>query len=174
MRSKFVHISLQDTFEYNSALWTNNVTLNVDVGLNGLSQNEMKTASYHNTPFTKICLGMTRNNVTNWILVNYTARSLYSVIADGNYHATNVGRAHWSSLLEGSLLDQNCGMEGFNLLLPMVNARIGLAANNENNCDSHDSVIGFGITQKSHSKRVSSGNVQFASSLKAFGYILVQ
>ena len=41
-----------------------------------MTQNETKLASYHNTPFTKVCLGMTANNVTNWIQVNPSKISL--------------------------------------------------------------------------------------------------
>ena len=60
---------------------------------------------------------MTRNNVTNWILVklvNYTATTLYSLIKDGNYRETNAGRAEWMSLINGALLQDNCNKEGFN------------------------------------------------------------
>ena len=92
-------IALQTTFKYDSPFWINKETVNIDSGLDGLTQNEAKLASYHNTPLTKLCLGMSQNGVTNWILVNYTATSLYSVIADGNYHATNVERAEWISLI---------------------------------------------------------------------------
>ena len=118
---------------------------------------------------------MTRNNnVTNWLLLNYTASSLYSVIADGNYHATNVGRGDWVSLIEGSVIDPFCAKEGFNLQLHTVKSRIGFAGNNENACTSHDSVIGFGITQRNHNTQVFSGNIKFASYLEAFGYIFVK
>ena len=47
---------------------------------------------------------MTRNDFTNWILVNYTATSLYSVIANGNYRKTNVGRAEWMTLINDASL----------------------------------------------------------------------
>ena len=69
-----------------------------------MAPNEAKRASYHNTPFTKVCLRMAENDVTNWILLNHTATSLYSVIADGNYRETNAGGAEWMSITNNASL----------------------------------------------------------------------
>ena len=162
--------ALQTTFEYDSKFWTNKKTLN------GLTQNETKLASYHNTPFKKVCLGMTRNNITNWILVNYTATSLYSVIAgDGNCSETNVGRAKWMSLINDTKLQPHCNKEGFNVQCsrPGLKSRIGILGNNEDDCTSCDSVIGFGI--KIWNWKGSSGNIYYKNiDIKTFGYIFVQ
>ena len=157
--------------------------MNVPAGLDGLTQNETKLASYHKTPFKKVCLGMTRNNVTNWIyiLVNYPATSLYSVIADGNYRKTKARRAEWVSLINDAELQDNCNKEGFNVQCswPGRKARIGILGNNENECDSCNSVIGFGI--KIWQRKGSSGNIYYIDykaininiKLKTFGYIFV-
>ena len=151
-----------------------------------MTQNEAKLASYHNTAFTKICLGMTRNDVTNWILVNYTATSLYSVIADRNYSETNAGRAEWMSLINGAKLQSNGNNEGFNLQCSWLwrgytgrKSRIGIASNDQHDCDTCDSVIGFGINIASDqfNWKWSSGNLQKnpeKQTLKTFGYIFVQ
>ena len=157
-------------------------TWNVEEGLNGLAENEAKLASYHNTPFTNLCLGMTENDDTNWILVNYSANSLYSVIANGYYRKTNVGRKQWMSLVNGAELQPNCNKEGFNIKFYVRNLklRIGIAGNNENNCASCDSAIGFGIEMKDSYNRfflwkLSSGNIHMnVHPLKTFGYIFVQ
>ena len=153
--------------------------MNVDEGLNGLTQNETKLASYHNTPFTKLCLGMTRNDVTNWILVDYTAISLYSVIADGRSHETNLGRAEWMSLLNEAVLQSNCNKEGFNAQCskPRRMSRIGIFGNDEDDCSLCNTVIGFG-SQVRYSKS-SSGYIydkknKLVINLETFGYIFVQ
>ena len=161
--------------------------MNVPAGLDGLTQNETKLASYHNIPFEKVCLGMTRNNVTNWILVNYTAASLYSVITgERNYSETNVGRANWMSLINGASLQDYCNKEGFNVQCSKTNSngirrrksRIGILGNNDNECDWCDSVIGFGIEMKKW--KWSSGNIYYIDHKdidikhKTFGYIFVQ
>ena len=108
----FYSTALQTTFECSSPFWTNKATWNVEAGLDGLAQNETKLASYLNTPFTKLCLGMTRNGVTNSILVHYTATSLYSVIADGSFHNTSAGRGEWLSLINGVNLQPNATRKG--------------------------------------------------------------
>ena len=179
---KFVCIVLQTAFEYSSPFWTNKATWNVEAGLDGLAQNETKLASYHNTPFTNVCLGMTRNSVTNWILVHYTAASLYSVIAGENSHDTNAGRGEWLSLIKGPKLQPYCNKEGFNVNVSNNNhkLRIGIAGNNENDCNSCDSLIGFGIERKTRTYGIvkwSSGNIYLypdRSLIRTFGYIFVQ
>lgn len=142
-----------------------------------MAQNETKLASYYNTPFTELCLGMTQNNAINWILVNYTANSLFSVIADEKYHKTNAGRAEWMSLINGAFFQQHCNREGFNIKFSAHNLklRIGIAGNNENHCYTCDSVFGFGFQIKN--LEWSSGNIQVypeTKKLKIFGYIFVQ
>ena len=124
---------------------------------------------------------MTRNDVTSWILVNYTATSLYSVIADGNNRETNVGRAEWMTLINNASLQQNCNKEGFNVKCSKYKrkSRIGILGNNQENCEYCNTVIGFGI--EIIDRKWSSGNIYYKSNpptvdikLKTFGYIFVQ
>ena len=127
---------------------------------------------------------MTRNDVINWILVNYTATSLYSVMADENYRKTNAGRAEWMSLINGAKLQSNCNKEGFNVQCSWLwqgytgrKSRIGIAGNDQHDCDTCDSVIGFGIKIAPVNWKWSSGNLQLhpeKQTLKTFGYIFVQ
>ena len=81
---------------------------------------------------------------TNFIAINKTADSLYSLIADGQFRATSLGRNTWKALLgsQGSL-QLNCNKEGFNAV-ESNKARIGILGNNENDCKTCDSRIGFG------------------------------
>ena len=118
---------------------------------------------------------MTHNDVTNWILVNYTATSLYSVIADGNYHKTNVKRAEWMSLINGAKLQSNCIKEGFNVQCYQAVSRIAILSDNRKDCATCDSVLGFGI--QIYAAKWSSGNIETIipqQKLKTFGYIFVQ
>ena len=144
-----------------------------------MTENETKLASYYNTPFTKVCLGMKVNDVTNWILLNHNASSLYNAIADGKYTETNAGRAEWLSLIKGASLQPKCNKEGFNPPLHAMKLRIGFAGNNEKNCNTSDSLIGFGIKTNRKPQIWSSGNINFQppgnrTFLKSFGYIFVQ
>ena len=175
----------QSTFAYNSSYWTNNETYSVQEGLQGPSENETKLASYWNTPFKKICIGMTVKRNTKWMAIDYEASSLYSVIADGQYRRTSAGREAWKSLIAGSVLQQNCNSEGFNLYC-MHNStfklytRLGFAASSKNNCETCDSWVGFGVRHFGCSKKdcfmACGAKKAFGNNrvdISAFGYILV-
>ena len=127
---------------------------------------------------------MTENGVTNWILVNYTATSLYNVIADGNYHATKAGRAEWMSLLNDAFLQPNCNKEGFNVQCSWSKrpwfpqkSRIGILGSSRGDCYLCYSVIGFGIELNNWSGtkkwKLSSGSIN-KQEIFSFGYIFVQ
>ena len=118
-----------------------------------------------------------------FIVINKQANSLYSLIADGQYRATSLGRDTWKKLIgpQGSL-QLNCNKEGFNAVgtaSDHAKARIGYIANQENDCGSCDSRIGFG-TGGHHDDSNTCGNEAVASPdngdrhIKAMGYILVQ
>jgi hypothetical protein len=173
------------TFQYNSSLWTNNATLNVGEGLAGLTKNESnetKLASYHYTPFTKICLGRKMGddpkNDTEWVLFNHTASSLYSVIAGGNYTATNFGGiVKLLSEMKNAPVQANCTMEGFNLQFnDGLKLRIGFTANIEPNCTTPDAFVGFGAKENNFawSDGSDEGAKNSTKYSQAFGYILVR
>ena len=122
-------------------------------------------------------------NQTNFIVINKQANSLYSLIADGQYRATSLGRMNWKTLIGSEAsLQLNCNKEGFNLYSSSQSnskARIGFLGNEQNNCGTCDSRIGFGTGGKPH-KTNSCGNVASwradngDKNIKAMGYILVQ
>ena len=150
--------------------------------MTGLDSEETKLPTYWNTPFTKICLGMKVGSDTRFILLPKQARSLYSLIADGVYRATSLSRDTWKSLIAGSSLQQNCNKEGFNTVGDRVHhakSRIGFIANNENNCKSPDSVIGFGIGNYAYSDNTCGNEARWvrdngAKNTKVMGYIFLQ
>jgi hypothetical protein len=182
----------QNDFNYSSPYWSNKETYAVEDGLEGLNEKQTKLASYWNTPFNKICLGMKVNGATNskWIALNYTTNSLHSVIEDGTFKGTTFGREAWKSLIDDSYLQNKCNLEGFNIQGVYkhgkwqwnMNIRIGLVANNQDNCGSCDSCIGFGTSVGGCEDDVRSttcGNMAFCNyknnkNTAAFGYILVQ
>ena len=81
-------------------------------------------------------------------VINVHANSLYSLIADGHYRATSLGRNMWKTLIGSQAsLQSNCNKEGFNAVCSFSSysrGRIGFVGNNENACDSCNSRIGFG------------------------------
>ena len=156
-----------------------------------MSEKQTKLASYWNTPFKKICLGMKVNGKMNWVSLTYNASSFHHLIKAGYFTSSQAERRNkWLSLINGSRLQDNCNQEGFsmkmkNKLYPesYLNARLGFFANNENDCLTCDSCIGFGISASCSDRYpqtdTTCGNVAICGVLNnlnidAFGYILVQ
>ena len=84
----------------------------------------------------------------------FSGASLYDIISKGTYQATTLGRNRWKKLIDRSSLQPYCNMEGFNIALTWRKARIGLVANEQNDCSSPDSFIGFGT----NANRLTCGN----------------
>ncbi|XP_073254894.1 uncharacterized protein [Porites lutea] len=151
----------KQTFHYDASLWRNNETFNLDGGKTGFDSQETKLPSYWNTSFSKICLGMKIGQQISFIVINRSASSLHSLIADGQFRATSLGRDTWKLLIgpEASL-QVGCNKEGFNShVVGRIHskARIGIISNQENHCNSCDSRIGFG-TGGLHDDTNSCGN----------------
>ena len=151
-----------------------------------MTEKQTKLASYWNTPFDKICLGMKVNGVPKWIVIDYQASSLYNVIADGVFRSMSVGKNTWLSLMDGSRLQENCDEKGFNInregyKLAHFKVRIGIIADDDD-CNSCNSCIGFGTSVRlcnGQIRKTTCGNIAICNKLKnkntpAFGYIFVQ
>ncbi|KAL9953745.1 hypothetical protein ACROYT_G041208 [Oculina patagonica] len=175
----------KETFRYHSNLWSNNETLNLAGGENVFDTQETKLTTYWDTPFSKICLGMRIHGEENmnFLVIDKSADSLYSLIADGEHHTTSLGRDTWKTLIGSQAsLQSNCNMEGFNARCywdPNSRARIGFVANNQDDCWTCDSRIGFG-TGGSPDESNTCGNVANGSGdngekyLDAMCYIFVR
>ena len=120
---------------------------------------------------------------TRFIVIHKTASSLYSLIADGNYRATALSRNTWKSLIGSQAsLQPNCNKEGFNAVsgnYPHSRARIGIIANQENDCGTCDSRIGFGTGGKHDNSNTCGNEATYSPDngdkhIKAMGYIFVQ
>ena len=108
---------------------------------------------------------------------------MYSLIADGQYRSTSLGRDTWMSLIgSDASLQLNCNKEGFNAdggNREYSKARIGIISNSQDDCNSCNSRIGFG-TGGWPDNNSSCGNEAKASSvngekhIKTMGHILVQ
>ena len=117
-----------------------------------------------------------------FLVIKTQASSLYSLIADGKYRAASLGRNAWKTLIGSQAsLQSYCNKEGFNAASGKgrSKARIGILGNNEKDCATCDSRIGFG-TGGDPDDSNTCGNAATASpdngdkKIKAMGYILVQ
>ena len=130
---------------------------------------------------------MTVNANMKHMMLPYQASSLYSAIADGQFKGTSAGKANWMSVIAGSSLQQHCNQEGFNIHLSSENkkyktyVRLGFVANNEEDCLTCDSWIGFGVYYVgcNTGEHRTCGNravcaTEPTTDIPAFGYIFVQ
>ena len=119
----------------------------------------------------------------NSIVINKQANSLHSLIADGKYRSTSLGRDTWKKLIgQQASLQKNCNKEGFNSRgsYPFRReARIGIVSNEQEECNSPDSTIGFGTSDPPNWKNTCGNMADHQPdngyrNIKAMGYILVQ
>ena len=182
----------QKTFKYSSSYWSNEQTFNPIGGTSGFDDVETKLPTYWSTSFKELCIGMKVDNDLRFLTIPYVGWSLHSVIADGKFHRTVVGREKWKSLLAGASLQRQCNKEGFNNYTPLsqfTSVRIGILGNQENNYNSSDSFLGIGAKkhQASGCAVVNSGSAIPTSgnygacqpdngkkNIKSMGYILVR
>ena len=118
-----------------------------------------------------------------FVVIHKKANSLHSLIADGNYRATSLGRNTWKTLIGSQAsLQTNCNKEGFNAVCSDIGAskaRIGFLGNEQNDCSSCDSRIGFGTggyrdDSNTCGNQATSTPDNGDKHIKAIGYILVQ
>ena len=119
----------------------------------------------------------------NFIATNKQANSLYSLIVDGQYRASSLGRNKWKTLIGSQAsLQLYCNKEGFNALginSGASKARIGIISNDDNHCTGCDSRIGFGTAGYPDDSNTCGNEALWSPDngdkhIKAFGYILVQ
>ena len=181
---KLIAPLFQTTFHYDAHYWKNHDKVNLFGGETGFDEQESKLPTYWNTSFSKICLGMKINKHHKFIVINRLADSLHSLIADDQYRNTSLGRDEWKALIgSNASLQHNCNREGFNVFSgrrDRSKVRIGIISNDQNDCYSCNSLIGFG-TGSQHNNVESCGNEarhigldNGQKSIKAMGYILVQ
>ena len=116
-------------------------------------------------------------------VIHKHANSLYSLIADGKYRATSLGRNSWKYLIGSQAsLQTNCNKEGFNAMCSDRSgskARIGILGNNQNLCSSCDSRVGFGTGGYNDDSNTCGNEAKYSidngdKHIKTMGYILVQ
>ena len=177
------NLFFQRTFHYNSHFWNDTKSYHLKAGRTGFDTQETKLPTYWNTSFSRICLGMKIDQELNFIVINKTAKSLYSLIADGQYRNTTLGRDTWMKLIGPmASLQRKCNKEGFNAVSASKahsKARIGIISNQQNNCRSCDTRIGFGAGGRIDDSNTCGNEGKHSLNnedkhIKAMGYILVQ
>lgn len=136
-------------FVYSAAEWTNAGAVNA--GSTNLTAEDAKFQAFDDLPMDEVRAQTTNaaGNGTITLANPAPATTLLSIFQGGTFRATNLGRAAWLASQNGTILQPNCNEEGFNVNGTYAKARIGLQANQENDCGSSDSVVGIGVAATS-------------------------
>ena len=124
------------------------------------------------------------NQTLKFIVINKLAASLHSLIADGQYRNTSLSRDGWKKLIgSNAYLQRNCNKEGFNAFSGQSDrskVRIGIISNEQDDCQSCNSLIGFATgnypndAKSCGDEALKAGSDKGWKSVKAIGYILMQ
>ena len=118
-----------------------------------------------------------------FMVINEQATSLHSLIADGKYRKTSLGRKTWKALIGSQAsLQSACDKEGFNVAGGAnagSKARIGMIGDDQADCGGPDSRIGFGTGGQVDDSNTCGNEATHSPDngnrhVKAMGYILVQ
>ena len=163
------------TFKFYSPLWTDKNTFNLEGGKTGFDFQETKLATYWRTNFTKICLGTKFQNQNRFIVINKTADSLHSLIADGLSRPTTLGRDTWKKLFgDSGSLEMYCNNEGFNAGCPVPVVRVGIMTNEVDVCNQCEGYIAFGSGLSACVNRATGNSDNGPGQHFAMGYIMVK
>lgn len=133
--------------DYDNAMWTDTTTFGTD-SPDLASDKEAKLASFNGLAVTAVRVSLVANGITGGFSFASTGTSLRAIFAGGTAATTGVTRNQWVGAIEGSGLQPNCNnLQGFNLTGGNGYAvRLGMLGNNEDfECNSTDSAIGFGL-----------------------------
>eukprot|EP00794_Sanderia_malayensis_P017426 gene17426-19170_t len=162
-------------FDYASLYWENEGKLNELGGMAvAFEGDDIKTSEYSNSKFKRWCVGMKIQNTATYRFTEIASpdhtKSFLELMK--NKATTNAHRSKWLRLMPESnwqSLQPHCNLEGFNKYSPTYSylrkTRFGILGNNEKDCRTPDSVLGFGPTQFHATHGV-------IIHLKAHGYIL--
>ena len=110
--------------------------------------------------------------------MNRAVASLYALVADGQYREISLGRDAWKGEVgPKASLQRNCNREGSNTqgnVSSNPKIRIGIIANEQNECNSPDSRIGFGewgvVAEVPCGNVARHGGDNGDQTMRAFGY----
>jgi alpha-tubulin suppressor-like RCC1 family protein len=131
------------TFAYGSALWTNTTLLN-PTSLD-MSQTEAKLQPFVSTQFNQALLMMNTGGTLRTVRGDISVRPSLVAMFGGAYVGTGIGTGTWHALVPGAGIQPFCNRQGFNATTASYNARFGLVMNQENDCNTPDTVIGIGL-----------------------------
>jgi large repetitive protein len=135
------------TFEYDSQYWDSTALINETV-TDPTTDDNMKNEAYNSLPFIEVRLDMSTQG--NSHILASTQNSALTLFNGPQLGITGFNRNNfldWIDVSNSNWNNQpNCNAIGFNLSVDGGEARCryGITMNNENDCNTNDSAIGFG------------------------------
>lgn len=136
------------TFRYTSSLWTTAELLNPDAP--ALDHTEAKLDSFNRVPFQEVLIrfdtevGTGGDYESRWVWMDLAGDSLLSLFAAGDYVPVYLGRQRWLGAVPEATLQENCNREGINAGVFTNRVRLGIVANDDDDCLTLDSKLGVG------------------------------
>ena len=178
------------TFRYGASYWTNDSTLNP--GSLSYAREEAKLRGFIAVPFDEMRLGMEIGGTVRWTVVTLDAPpdTMQAFMSRAGVPVLE-GLNSWTRLVPAPSIQPNCLHAGINVPLIPHNlsccavARIGIVGNNEDDCISPDSFIGFGTSYEYYAQGCEMnaivGNVDLRNPcppmnahVPAFGFVMVR
>jgi hypothetical protein len=141
---------MKSTFAFSSSLWTTGRTINTGDYINGtIGTTEYKSPLFSVYPYSELRLGMRFSYYpTKWLNVKHGQyASMHAAMTEGHLAFTGMTRNDWLTLANNGALQRNCNRMGYNLIannIASARIRIGILGNDDNDCITPDSFIGFG------------------------------
>lgn len=144
----------QATFGYDAAEWGSTTPFQPEFP--DLDYEEAKLASYASVAFDELLIGLEvpisdqdmMVPTLEYLVMPIAGDSLHALIQPGTHVASNLGRDAWLGLVNGGALQPNCNLEGLNVrpsnMAGHNRVRIGIVANEQNDCNSPNSRLGIG------------------------------
>ena len=134
------------TFNYDALIWESATLLGATMP--GLDHTEAKLQTFNTISFTELRIGLEYpidSGTIRYLVLPLAATNMSELFAGGTMHATTLGRDAWKGLVgTDASLQPNCNLEGANVYHELTRVRLGIIANEQEDCDSPDSRLGVG------------------------------
>ncbi len=129
----------ESTFAYNSSHWITNSTVSPESVI--LDDVEAKFQSFNEVGFGEVRVSMLGGGSVTF---PKSASSMRQLMAAGTYEATAVPDSSWLGLVPGSSIQSGCRRQGVNVDCNGTKVRIGIVGDDQVDCSSCESRLGFG------------------------------
>ncbi|MBM74373.1 MAG: hypothetical protein CMK59_03135, partial [Proteobacteria bacterium] len=133
-----------NTFRYDSSYWSSTTLLNENIAAANTDEN-MKNQAYHSLSFSQIRLSL--NQIGNDHIISTSQNNASDLFTGGHFDPgfSRDDYLNWHPQSNSQWDNQpHCNKKGFQPSANQTNCRYGITMNNENECNSNDSAIGFG------------------------------